>query len=579
MEPKRLVLIENESQAREYLKNIGDFKDYLPITFTYPAEKLLKKTGIKFKTEEDYEKAGIYKGIHAFSIRSTWEICKNFKLTYREIEIPSLFYYNIYAIIAAAKKNLRLLKEIIKTEKPDEITVFQSDKFYEDENFSRIIKSCFGGKTNFRHFFRDKKKDVREKFIFKIFSRFRKFRTLMRLNIAGRKRRIFMFGGQIYFGNLAEELSKDKRNYLVNFGDKLRKSFSIRSGSLPFYEFIGKKNQLQKNLSEELNSLQELWSKKDFSGFGLETEIGNFVRENIFLMMSKELFPLMEKLEEAYHLFKNKKTDLLLLSEESSPFTRGIVQYARTFKIPTMQFQHGMFITEISSYSNADFVFCMDGDQKKSYKRASSKLTNLEVLGIPRYDSLIPNPDKKEKIILYLMEIAASSDLVPDTHLTKKRQKELLRKIFSVMKNFPDYKLIIKTRPYWEMASLPEDIAKEEGFTNFEVIERTDNVALLNRSSLAIINFTTMGIEALMLGKPVISLSYHDLDKYNPYLKIPLIPKVYDEKNLKKKMGEFLKKNGKMDASEVLDHLGLVKDSSKRIAEFIKGVLDKESRY
>ena len=53
MNYKELILIENISQAREYLKNIEKFGKGIPITFAFAPEEFLLKNKINFKTEEE----------------------------------------------------------------------------------------------------------------------------------------------------------------------------------------------------------------------------------------------------------------------------------------------------------------------------------------------------------------------------------------------------------------------------------------------------------------------------------------------------------------------------------------------
>ena len=121
----KLILIENEFHAKEYLKNREKFKEYTPITFNFLAEQILSKGGVKFKLEEEYEETKLFKWIYNSSVKSAKKIIKKFKLTYKKIDLMSLFFYELYISFSSSKRNLILFKEIIKKENPKEIIVFE----------------------------------------------------------------------------------------------------------------------------------------------------------------------------------------------------------------------------------------------------------------------------------------------------------------------------------------------------------------------------------------------------------------------------------------------------------------------
>ncbi len=400
--------------------------------------------------------------------------------------------------------------------------------------------------------------------------------TRIRLNLSRNKNKIFVSGGEPYFGNLTKELLKNKKNRVFNFSGKLSRSFFVGLNYLPFYEFKGIKFS-EEELKKDAIDLEKNIDKNFSKIYGIETEIENSIKKKLISIVNtnSEVF---SKLEEFYSFIKDEKIDLIITSEESDPLSRGIIQIANKFNVPTMIFQHGLFMSEIATYSNADYVFSIEEKQKDLYLKSSSKKTKVNVMGIPRYDSFKKTEkQRKEKIILYIMEVSRKLDMVPETHLTKKQQKEILRIIFNVMKKFKDYKLIVKTRPGWEMAGLPESIAKEQNFKNAEFIEKTDNNQLLNDSDLIIVNFSSMGYEALLLKKPVISLSYKNVKKFNPYEKIEVVEKVYTEKELYDSIVKNLKKGGYREEG-LEKYFEVNKNSSQDISNFINKVLNMYKR-
>ncbi|PJE81437.1 hypothetical protein COU58_02460 [Candidatus Pacearchaeota archaeon CG10_big_fil_rev_8_21_14_0_10_32_42] len=569
---KKLILLENISQAKEFLAHSEKFKECLPITFNLMVEKILSEKGIKFKVEEEYEKKFLYKNIHEESIRATWKLCQKIQLKYLDIQIVPLFYYNIYLIIALEKKYLRLLREIIKEENPEEIIIFKSKSGFDKEHFSGIMENVFNGKIKIRNYhLKTKKNEFKSKAI-QIVGRIQKLITKIRLNFYKNKNEIFVSGGKIYFENLVKELLKDKKNKIINFDNKMRKSFLIGGNYLPFYEFSGRKNVLQNALKWKFLKLRGNWEKKDLSKIsGFEKELEETIKKKVFFMVGSMIPMLSESLEEFSFLLKNKKIDLVLLIEEDSPFSRGIVQLSRKFKIPTLSFQHGFFPNEMSNFVESPYYFVLGENQKNIAEKVVSNKTEINIIGCPRYDYLLKEPVQKKQI-LYAMEVANEDILIPNFHLTKKRQKEILRGLFRELKKFPDYKLILKIRPGWDLKEMLYLISKEESYFNFEVIEKTDNAKLINESELVIINHTTMGIEALILGKPVISYTYRDLAKVNPYTRFKEVKKVYSQKEFGFAMKEILSRKSipKYNLSKEIVFDG---KSSLRASKIINSIL------
>jgi len=168
----KLIFIENEYHAKEYLENKEKFKEYLPITFNFLAEQMLSKNGIKFKLEEEYETTKIYFNLTPSSLYSSKKIFQQIKIFYRAINLMYLFYYDIHLIISSSKKYLRLLKEIIKKENPQEIAVFEeiSKKNLDNEFSSMILPFIFKKKIIKISYSTQKIKEIRDIFLFKIIS-------------------------------------------------------------------------------------------------------------------------------------------------------------------------------------------------------------------------------------------------------------------------------------------------------------------------------------------------------------------------------------------------------------------------
>ena len=225
---------------------------------------------------------------------------------------------------------------------------------------------------------------------------------------------------------------------------------------------------------------------------------------------------------------------------------------------------------DVGTFTSADYYFVFGDVSKKAMEKNCSKKTKVISVGCPRYSSFKCGYAKRRKEIVYAMEIANERVILPDTHLTRKRQRELLKKLFNVMKKIPDYKLILKIRPNWELKEIISLIAKAEEFENYEIIEKTDNKKLLSEASAVIVNNSTMGVEAILLGAPLISLSYPNLDKVNSYKKFPGVKVVYTEKELESEIKKKLKSFSGFSKKEIKDQIIFDGKTNEKILEIIK---------
>jgi hypothetical protein len=581
---KKLVLLENVFQAKEYLKNLSKFKNCTPISFNFNVENLLAKNNIQFKNQGDYETPSLYNGISTFSRKLTENISKKYDLTYREISLFSLFYYKIYTSIAYFKKHLTLLEEIIKKERPQEIIIFKikTDQFLEKETLYYIAKSVFGGKiTTFNYIF-PLKKDIREKSYIKFISLLQKKYSKIRLNLTKKKdKKIFISGGKLYFKSITDSLIKNKKYKLFNFDSSLRKSYFSNNKYISFYEFGGEKNAYSLKFEEKIY---------DFMKFLENEKIGNELKFeknlNILLkhIIKNNFKKIIPKIEESYQLFKKEKIDLLLLTEEDAPFSKIMVKFAKKFDIPSIVLLHGIPAGEIMFGTPEASYFLVFGEKIKAWflknqKRYKKSKTKVEVVGCPRYDLFKENLNfSKSKQILYAMEVAPPLERVADTHFSQKNQEDALKMIIQTLKkDFPKYHLIFKARPKWDLIGLPEKICKKENFHNFKVLETGNNTDLINSSDLVVINHTTMGLEALILGKPVISVSFKEFDFVNPYKNSSLMDISYNRMQFKNSVEKILKqkKDVKSKQKENLAKFVLLdKKSTKRAVNFINSILN-----
>ncbi len=581
---KKLIFIENEHHALEYLKNKEKFRDFVPITFNFLAEQMLLKNGVKCKLEEEYEKSGQFKGIYGSSVKCTKKIIEELNTKHKGVDLAPCFFYNIYFLISSSKTTLILFKEIIKKENPEEIIVFESNgRPFEMEFAGRILQNVFKGKIRkIRYKFIKKKKSKKEVLIDGFMFLQQNFTRLF-LKMKRKEGKIFIRGGEQYFKKLSELLIKRRGEKIIDFGDSIGKSFLIYKKVVPFYIFKGIKDKKfifkTKPLIEKLGGIS--LPKKT----GLEKELENRVKIFLRQLIEEEFTNASNKINELIYIIKKDKIKLFLNDDDLEPFGQILSRVSSLFNIKSLVFQHGLFFNlagfnDFGENSVSDYAFVYaEEDFKRGFSKEKISKGKVKIIGNLRYDFLTNTYKKNTKKIVYAMDVTSGNKLLtPEVQFTKKKHKIILRRLFRVLKKFPEYKLIIKTKVNWDMQDLPATVAKEENFTNFEVIIKTDNNELVNNCDIFIVTRTTMGLEALLINKPVISVSFKEYDQINPFTTIKGVDTTYDDDQLEKAIRKSLKqtkvKTGEEKAS-LAKHIVFDGKASQKSFDFINKLLDK----
>src|SRR3989344_2822020 len=385
---KSIILIENKYQASEYLKNIDKYGGVSPISFSFEAEQVLLSQSIPLKIEEQYEKDRLYYGIHPSSIKITNKIVKKLKIDYREINLFDLFYYDIYLLVTSSKKYMRLLKEVLKKEKPSKIITFQNKniKYSDKEYFNLILPKIYKGNIEIKSYSVKKEKEIREKKYVKLGGYLQKLYAKIMLNLFSSKKKIFIFGGKTYFRSLSERILRDDNKKIFNFDGFLRKSYFVQKNYLPFYEFSGIPIN-NKRLQEDINKIiKRIGSQNKPKEYGIEHELSEVLEKKIISLIKSKFKEISEKIEEMHYLMKKNKIDLILSSADTMPLTKSMVELARQFKIPSVVFQHGFFNHEIGYMSFSTNIFSSGEKVRDKYVYYGADKNKTYIVGCPRYD-------------------------------------------------------------------------------------------------------------------------------------------------------------------------------------------------
>lgn len=561
----KIILIENKEQSEYYVGNLSKFNNLIPIVMVFEAEKKLKDMDIEFKSEGDYEFEGIFDNIYNSYGKKTEEIISKIYFDYKGINLADLLYADIFRFLAYFERNRLIVEEILKRESPGEIVIFEGNNV---GCASDIIKEIFDKKIGV---IKIDKNDKEKRRINNLIGIVQNFGAKLILNFSGKKN-IFFSGSRTLFEPLVSELLTNKNNFLVRAHLNLQKSWIIKNKYVPFYQFtsVFKNNKI----SSEIEKIKKDWEIK--SG----NTKNKIVLKKIMDLLDEKFSLAVGIIDEISSLAEKKKINLFILDDGTDFFQKLVIGVCDKYGIPSVILQHGLIGGEVRPIGK--YVMAFGEKSKEKYLNFGFDSERVIITGAPQYDSFTFNggSNKKNKKILYVVDAVNNEELVAGHHITKKNQKEILKSLFRVMKkNFPGYELVIKGRKNWDLNGLIDYVAKEEGFTNYSFFVDADKNALLGSADVVIIHYTTMGIEAMLFGKPVISYEFEGMKKWNVFSRMNNVKFVYNEKELSRAIKKSLsekdnwKKRKKILENELYKLDGR---STKRAASFINGLLSRQ---
>lgn len=367
---------------------------------------------------------------------------------------------------------------------------------------------------------------------------------------------ILWMGGRSYDSKVINELEKSNKIFLLPqfSGGKLgfiKRKYKFDLLNLKNREKFNKKWDYLKNQYEE-----------GFNKIGFITGINKKILE-IILKINQEV--IKDLLMTLFILEDNKGTVDLLIVEQSVVSRQALaVDFFNKNKLPSIEIVHGVpgvievgKTDKIAVYGQRDRSFLSDHGIEKA---------KIKITGCPYYDRIF-NIKEKEKNYDFLLLIPESSPYL--RKLLFKQINEMLR----LLKYFKKEKLVIKvhqgesSKKEVEYARhLVKTILKEEN--RVKVTANEDVINLLKNTKIAYVRSSSVGVEALLIKKPLIVLDSIQKRPYN-YEKYGgcLVAKNY--KDLEMSTEKILK--------DVHGHLKENNENIEKIRRYFSGDLKGES--
>ncbi len=503
----------------------------------------LVKAGLAFKPFEEYRTPGMMSkaresAIHL--IRQSQALISQEALYYDGIFLLDLIELYLYDRLSKLIFNIELTSEIIKADKPDMLVVSDSGSLAGKAALKvagqlGIASSGFSTPLlHLKHFFEKRLKI----YLVRLYEgkEFPRVTTLPRVSykreVVAQKNKILMLSDELRHAPQvipwAKELVQNDKNELLiidinpwpaEYGELnscLRVLSQYMDNSLEI-----KTRRKAKEILSSWHRLQDEPSLKGsltYEGISLFDAFKDTISYGFKYLFNK----LIRCIEVTRRVIEVEKPDVIVVMDERSPFGRAVVATCDLMGIPSLVLQHGTHDDQpyYSSTYAAKMSVYGDFTRKVLVQRGVSP-DKIVLTGAPQWDALMTEKGISREEFCRQMGLDESKDIILlTTAITFERDvgKKVVAGVIDAMRQFPQMQLLIRAHPSQsEPISLYQDIASEMEIGDVVIFKKPHDYDSIRACDIFITQYSTVAIDAIIAGKPVITINLTGETDLFPY--------------------------------------------------------------
>ncbi len=305
-------------------------------------------------------------------------------------------------------------------------------------------------------------------------------------------------------------------------------SEKMKENGIFYTDFLGYKlyslfdGPALKNIRKMINKNKNFYRELSYKG----VPIGVMLDRTFDKLAGEIFFNNMENIDIIKKIFASHKTEAIVVVY----YSVDIAMVARTISIPTLAIQNG-FIDELRCFGLIiNDAVTVDGPYWKQHllKKQDINPERIRVTGPVKFDVVsngrfkasdydsATNAAKPQKIVIF----ATTPGTVFPMGFIEYEKTVHFKKICSAMANIKGAHLIIKSHTNERDTAIYKNIAEQAGLEDYSIVKDVDMLKLLRDCDLLIAYTSTVGYEAVLLDKNIISLSgasddMWDFKRYN----------------------------------------------------------------
>ncbi len=240
---------------------------------------------------------------------------------------------------------------------------------------------------------------------------------------------------------------------------------------------------------------------------------------------------LIEYIEGAEWLIRRLRPRMLVVPEDLTPVLRAVCRTFRRRGLPVLVIQHGAVGVDMGGFH----VMPLEAERqavwgemvRKWHIRRGKPEDSQVITGNPGFDPIASDYDPGEVEIRRRLGLSPSEGIILlatewfsgiSSEATVEGEERFIRYTLRALRELPRHQVVVKLHPNYQTAyeRLVLAIAEEEGIR--VTIAKDHLWDLLKISDLVIVSNSTVGLEAMMLGRPIVFVHTYEGIEEIPYV-------------------------------------------------------------
>jgi glycosyltransferase involved in cell wall biosynthesis len=334
----------------------------------------------------------------------------------------------------------------------------------------------------------------------------------------------------------------------------------------------------EEKIASLLDDLPELITAPPWRGADLRP----FLLGSLVYILQKLVWTLLPPAAMVEELLELSCPKLLVGMTERLHIASLSYLLARRDGIPTLALESHdiVFDTPLFSRLDADRLAVSSKYTSEVYHKHGVEKSRLVVTGEPTYDRLaelrlnaapkLPDSERTLAVFTQPLDLAINATM----------RRELLTGAAQALREIPRLRLLIKPHPRDDRAALLQELERLSLPPETLLPSTHDLYALLAEADVVLTFFSTVGVEALLAGKPVVLYKPDDQPSVVPYVNSEAVLRVADYRDIANTIGsvlsdESLRQKLRLEREKYLRHHEAAHDAkaASRVARLIEKML------
>jgi hypothetical protein len=213
--------------------------------------------------------------------------------------------------------------------------------------------------------------------------------------------------------------------------------------------------------------------------------------------------------------------NVLLVLYDHGISEAGIVALAKSKGIKTITVQHGLVCSQIPGYLpvKSNFFACWGERERETLTSQGADPEKLAVIGFPGFDELwtkrmdtLLEPAKPLRVLIATQGVESSVEW----YFALTPTARIIKAITEMNYDRESVQFTIRLHPNEELSLQALELANKAGI---KVTKRLPLYGQFDQCDVVVTQFSTVGLEALLYGKPLVSLNWVSAEEVTPYAK------------------------------------------------------------